>query len=259
MCPIENSNCAAKNSHARSPELHTGHRERLRQRFSVNRGKDFSDHELLEMLLFYTIPRLDTNELAHKLINKFGSLSAVINADPEKLKSVPGIGNASATFFELLFVIKKRIDLEKYKNDDFIADSLSLVGAFLLDYYKGRYEEEFCAMLLDNGLKLIEFWSISKGSVNSTSVDVRSIAKHALTKDASYIILSHNHPSGLLNQSSDDRLLTSRIDAALHAIGITLIDHIIVNDEGYMPTMHARIKDRIPEHMISSISRFYDT
>ena len=237
--------------------LHTGHRERLKKRFLVNDGKDFTDHELLELLLFFVIPRVNTNELAHRLINEFGSLSGVFNASPDLIEKVDGAGKNTSLFFRLHDTLMSRVIMEKYKNKKFIADSLSRVGNYLCDYYRDSKREEFCAMLLDNSFGLIEFVSLSTGSVNSASIDVRTVAKLALTKDASYVILSHNHPSGTLNQSSDDRVVSLKVEAALNAIGISLIEHIIVNDTGYAPTMHLRITSATPVKDANRLRSFY--
>ena len=241
----------------RSPQLHKGHRSRMKKRFLANNGKDFSDHELLELLLFYSIPRADTNELAHELLNRFGSLRAVCNAAPENLGKIKGIGPSTSILFKLLFVIRKRMDIEKYNLKKLSADRIGNVGNFLIDYYKDNPREELCALLLDNSLRLIDFVSLSTGSVNSVFIDVRSLAKLALDKDASYVILSHNHPAGTLNQSNEDKAITMQVQAALHTIGITLLDHIIANDVAYMPTLMAQIKGRVPQADVEMINKFY--
>lgn len=247
----------ADNKNNPKKPLHAGHRERLKERFMVNSGRDFTDHELLELLLFFIIPRVNTNELAHKLINEFGSLSAVFDAAPDLIEKVDGAGKSTSLFFKLHDTLMSRVIMEKYKNKRFVADTLSKVGNYLCDYYKDSKCEEFCAMLLDNSFGLIEFVSLSTGSVNSASIDVRTVAKLALTKDASYVILSHNHPSGTLNQSSEDRVVSLQIEAALNAIGISLVEHIIVNDTGYAPTMHLRITSATPLKDANRLRSFY--
>ena len=241
----------------KSKPLHSGHRKRLRERFLVNNGKDFTDHELLELLLFYLIPRANTNELAHKLINEFGSLQGVFDTDPAILERVDGAGKATSLYFKLHDTIMKRIGMEKNKEKRYYADALSKVGEYLLDYYRGCKSEEFCVMLLDNSLGLIEFEQMSTGSINSANVDVRKIAKYALLKDASHVILSHNHPSGTLHQSSDDRVVTLQVQSALNALGISLMEHIIVNDTDYATTMHMRPMSSTPLRDANVYREFY--
>ncbi len=238
-------------------QLHSGHRERLKERFLSTDGRDFTDHELLELLLFFVIPRVNTNELAHKLINEFGSLEGVFEADPLLLSRVSGAGKATSLFFSLHRAISKRIGMNKYDEKKFVADKLSKVGNYFCDYFKGSKSEEFCVMLLDNSLGFINFSSMSIGSVNSSSVDFRRVAKHALSMDASYVILAHNHPSGTLTESSDDRVITIQIEAALRAIGITLFEHIIVNDVAYAPTMHTRVKSQLCSKDVEKYRIFY--
>lgn len=217
--------------------VHAGHRERMKRRFLVNQGKDFNDHEMLEMLLFYVLPRENTNEVAHNLLNEFGSLRNVCNAEPSRIERVVGAGPATSLYLSLLFAIRKRIDLEKYDMDRFVASSTRVVGEFLMEYYRDKQYEEVCAMLLDNSLRLIEFKSLSTGSVNSSSFDVRSLARYALRIDATHVILSHNHPSGDTIPSLSDRDISLQLASALDAIGIILLDNIIVTGTSYKPMM----------------------
>lgn len=241
----------------RSPELHKGHRARIRKRFLSNEGRDFSEHELMEMLLFYSIPRADTNELAHMLLNEFGSFRAAFNASPQRLEKIKGIGPSTSALLKLIFAVHKRMDIERFHLNSFKADRIGNVGNFLINYYKDRGREEFCIMLLDNSLRVLDFISLSTGSVNSASIDVRTVAKLALEKDASYVIISHNHPNGTLNQSNEDRAVSIHVESALHAIGVNLLDHIIVNDIAYAPTMCHQISGRVPQADVDMINKFY--
>ena len=218
--------------------VHAGHRERMRRRFLVSQGKDFNDHEMLEMLLFYALPRGNTNEVAHNLLNEFGSLRNVCNAEPARIEKVIGAGPATSLFISFLFALRKRIDLEKYDMDRFVASSTREVGEFLMEYYRDKQYEEVCAMLLDNSFRLIEFKSLSTGSVNSSSFDVRSLTRHALRMDATHIILAHNHPFGDTAPSRNDRDLSLLLDSALRSVGIILLDHIIVTNTSYKPMIN---------------------
>ncbi len=240
-----------------TPSVHAGHRDRIKTRFLANRGNDFADHELLEMLLFYTLPRVNTNPLAHMLIDEFGSLEDVLNADPERLERIQGLGKSTSLLFSLLFAIKKRTDMQKYKNTKFTADSLTKVGNYFVDYFKGKKYEEVCVLLLDNSLKLIGFKSLSSGSINSTKVDIRELTKYALTNDASYVIMAHNHPSGLLIASAHDKNLTYNIESALYAVGIVLMEHIITNDVAFTPTMQGAPRRYTTESSPAMMKNFY--
>lgn len=225
---------------ASAPSVHKGHRQRLRNRLRIGRGEDFSDHELLEMLLFYALPRVNTNELAHKLIDEFGSLRHVLYAEPDSVVRVDGAGEAVSSCLLLVNAIYKRINLEKYDMARFTADTLSKVGNFVVDYYKDKQHEELCAMLLDDSFKLIEFVSISSGSVNNSSIDIKSFARYALIKNATRVILSHNHPSGNTTPSIYDRQVSMQLEAALRTLDIELVEHLIVNEVSYTPTLHMK-------------------
>lgn len=237
---------------------HRGHRARMKKRFSKSLGKDFSDHELLEMLLYYVIPRSDTNELAHRLLNEFGTLREVINADPARVEAVVGAGRATSTFLSLLFTIKKRTDTQKYTSSKFLADSATKVGNYFVDYFRDTKTEEFCAMLLDNSLRLIKFLPLSSGSANGAATDVPALAKQALRCNATHVILAHNHPSGVAVPSSHDRELTLEAEKALLSVGINLLEHIIVNDTGFKPTMYVRALGNKSSETSSLQRKFYN-
>ena len=240
------------------PCIHRGHRSRMKQRFLQNGGKDFSDHELLEMLLFYVIPRSDTNELAHALLNEFGSLREVMCADPARIQGVIGAGKSTATFLSLLFTIRKRIDTQKYTSKKFVADSLYKVGNFFVDYFKDVGREEFCVMMLDSSLKLIECRSLSSGSASSTSLDLKALVRLAIISGAAHVVVAHNHPSGPSAASAEDRQLTASIESALDAVGISLLEHLIVNDIGYKPTMQMRIFASQQNEHTALYKKFYE-
>lgn len=216
--------------------LHSGHRQRLKQRYLDFGVENLSDHEILELLLFYAIPQKNTNPLAHELIDRFGSLREVMSADIDSLKNVSGLGEHSAILISLLNDVQRRIRLTENTDVEKL-DSLSKIGKYLMNYYDGVNEERVTLMLFDNSMKLIDFVTLSSGSINSSSVDCRSIAEISLRKNASCVILAHNHPNGLAIPSSDDRMITKNVDAALSVIGVHLIEHIIVGSGNYAPTM----------------------
>ncbi len=238
--------------------LHQGHRKRLRERFIESGGRDLTDHELLELLLFFVIPRLNTNETAHQLIREFGSLRGVCNADRERLERVTGVGSSVSLFFLLLFVIRKRIDMEKYTKKRFEADALSKVGNFFIDYFKGVMREELCVMLLDSSYKMIDCSSFSTGGTSSTGVDITAIARYALQNDARHVIIAHNHPAGSNAPSDNDRQINIDLEKALNAVGICFMEHIIVNELSYSPTMQMRLSSANANEMTKQYRYFYN-
>lgn len=224
----------------KNPSPHRGHRARMRKRFAERGGRDFSDHELLEMLLYNVIPRADTNMVAHALIHEFGSLRAVLTADPARVREVVGAGRATADFLSLLVAVKKRADSEKYYTRGFVADSLSMVGNFFVDKFRHSQHEEFCAMMLDGSLKVISRKTITGGGPNSAPLDLKELTRYALICNATHVILAHNHPDGVTAASSDDRKITADVESALAAVGITLLEHLIVNGLTYQPSMYMK-------------------
>ena len=219
---------------------HCGHRKRMKNKRAEFGSEIFSDHELLEMLLFYSIPQRNTNDIAHELVSRFGTPRKAIEADEKQLATIKGVKENTTCLFDLIREIYRR-DRVKLPYDVQRFDTLSSVGEYLTRYYAGLHEERFCALLLDGSMRLIKFCNLSSGSVNSAAVDVKALARLALAENAANVIIAHNHPSGNALPSNADRELTSRIEAALSAIGITLIEHIIVGEVGYTPTMQIRI------------------
>ncbi len=222
------------------PCPHNGHRERMRNRFKKNGGKDLSDHELLEMLLYHVIPRADTNEIAHALLNEFGTLREVIMADPARIQLITGAGPATADFFSLLIAIRKRVDSQKYKIKTFVADSLTMVGNYFTDRFRHSKVEEFYALMLDGSLRVIGQKAITGGGPNAVPLDVKELTRYALICNATHVILAHNHPSGVTIASSDDRQITADVEMALAAVGIVLLEHLIVNGGGYQASMYMK-------------------
>ncbi len=234
------TNSKKNKSKAAGKNIHKGHRERMRNRFYASDASALEDHELLEMFLFYVNSRVNTNDIAHRLIQEFGSLRAIFNAPPERLCAVLGVGESTALFFSLFSELRKRIRMEKYSSKVFKATSLSEVGEYLMTYYTDMDHEQLCAMLMDSSLKLIKFEVISNGGINGTAFDVPSFVKYALNSRAAYVILAHNHPSGNCDLSPEDVDVTARLERALSAVEIALLEHIIVGDVTFVPTMQLR-------------------
>lgn len=209
--------------------IHAGHRQRLKNRF-LNEGLDhFSEHQVLELMLFYTIPRQDTNLIAHKLISHFGTLNQVLEATPEEMKKVSGLGDASATFLSLLNAFCRYYYLKKAEHIEII-NSVSDCARMLIPLFHGRKNETVYMLCLDAKCKLLCCKKVGEGSVNSAAVPIRRIVEIALGANASSVILAHNHPSGLALPSEEDQLTTRQLATALSAVDIILADHMVVAD-----------------------------
>ncbi len=219
--------------------LHSGHRARMKEKY-LRLGSDaFSDHELLEMLLFHSIPRADTNETAHKLIERFGSLEGVFTSEQEMLLTIDGIGESSAILISLVDDIRNRIaktpvrKKKKYK-------TLSDVGELLSSFYSGARKEYFTAMYFTSSMELIDVAIIAEGSETEVAVTPSRIARDAVLKNAAGVIIAHNHLGECSLISSADRKITNLVEVTLSAIGVPLIEHIVVTPAGYAPSMHLR-------------------
>ena len=211
---------------------HKDHRKRLKTLFLKEGLGSFADHNILELLLFFSIPQKDTNEIAHALIDKFGSLSAVFDAKFEELCNVNGISEHSATLIKLIPQISASYSLDKISiNADF--SDLDYVGKFLVQYYMPKTTECVVAIFLDNNNSAVHIAEISEGVVSMTAVDTRKIAELAFLYNATSFIISHNHPKGSPRASRRDIDTTVDLLHTFEKLGIKLVEHIIVGGEKY--------------------------
>lgn len=213
--------------------VHDGHRQRLRQRFLTDGLDNFTDIQVLELLLFYCIPRRDTNELAHTLLERFGSLPQVLEAKPEDLMKVDGIGENAALFLNLIPAAGRYYEVERAKCTK-ILRNIDSCGHYLQSRFKGRSQEMVYLLCMDAKCKVLNCQLVGEGSINSASVPVRRIVEMALASNATTVVLAHNHPSGLALPSHEDLSTTQRLAMALDAVDITLADHLVYADDDYV-------------------------
>lgn len=210
--------------------IHDGHRQRLRERF-INQGLDhFTDVQVLELLLFYCIPRQDTNELAHRLLDRFGSFSQVLDADLEDLVSVKGIGENTAVFIKMLPAVGRYYGVDRTRMEDMPLLTSDACGEYLLPRFLGRTNESVFLLCMDAKGKPISCKLIGEGGINSTGVPVRRIVEVALSAKATSVVLAHNHPSGIALPSREDVATTQKIAVALQAVDVVLADHLVIAD-----------------------------
>ena len=209
---------------------HKGHRDRLRQRAAADpRLETFSDHELLELLLFYAIPRCDTNALAHRLVDTFGGLRGVLEASPEELSAVEGVGPGAALFLSLFPAVTRRYLRSRTVRAVALTDT-AMLGEALMPYFIGLREEAVYVLFLDAKRRTISCDFIGEGSVNAVSLNTAKIVRLAAARKARYAVLAHNHTNGFANPSEQDVSTTRRVAALRQTVGVTLLDHIIVAD-----------------------------
>lgn len=220
--------------------IHDGHRQRLRERFLKEGLDSFTQEQVVELLLFYSIPRIDTNEIAHNLVNHFGSLSQVLEAPVAELKKVPGIGDNSAVLLHLIAEVARYYQVNRTMNEK-VLNTIEKCGSFLLPYFVGRRNETVFLLCLDAKCKLLCCREISEGSVNAASISIRKVVETALAANATSVVLAHNHPSGVAMPSGDDVATTHRIAAALQAVDVYLADHLVISDDDYVSMVHSRL------------------
>ncbi len=213
--------------------IHDDHRQRVRQRFLENGLEGFNDIQVLEFLLFYCIPRRDTNPIAHALLEHFGSLSQVMEAPVEELKKVKGMGESAAIFLKLVTEAGRFYQIDKAKQIK-VLPTVEDCGRYLLPFFHGRRNETVFLLCLDAKCKVLCCKEIGEGSVNSASVPIRRIVETALGVTATTVVLAHNHPSGLALPSGEDVETTYRVAAALNAVEIHLADHIVVAEDDFV-------------------------
>ena len=193
-----------------------------------------TDVELLEVLLFYVIPRSNTNVNAHALLDRLGSLKGVFDADAALLESVDGIGARSAAFFTVVGEANRRISASEGKADKRFF-SIEQVGEFFIKRFAGAKKECVMLLALDNKNAIIDCRTVYDGTVNSSVVSVRNIIKTALELNASRIVVAHNHPSGDASPSDDDIVFTRTLRRTCGEIELDLVEHILVAQDRYMP------------------------
>ena len=219
--------------------IHDGHRQRLKDRFRREGLDNFDELYVLELLLFYCIPRADTNPIAHRLLEHFGSLPAVLEASPQELEKVEGIGKNASTFLSLVMQVDRYYQVKRSKLGK-VLPRLEDCGNYLLPHFLNRDLETVFLLCLDAKCKVLCCKMVGEGSVNSANVPIRRIVEIALSANATTVVLAHNHPSGLAIPSADDIQTTYRLAAALDAVEITLADHIVVSNEDYVSMVQSR-------------------
>ena len=213
--------------------VHDGHRNRLKARFLSQGLSGFEDHNILELLLFYSIPRSDTNEIAHALLDKFKSLSSVFDAPLEELCKVKGISSHSATLIKLIPQMMAAYHTDKTKNIESI-NSVKEAGKYFVPRFHGKTNEEVYVLLLDDKNKIIRCEKLFEGVVNSTPISAKKVVAAAVNSNATGVILAHNHPTGIALPSHADVVATEKIFKALELINVRLYDHIVVADGDFV-------------------------
>ncbi|MBC8545463.1 RadC family protein [Clostridiaceae bacterium NSJ-31] len=208
--------------------VHDKHRMRLRERFRANGLDDFQQHQVLELLLFYAIPRKDTNEIAHMLLEEFGSLAGVMDAPIEELVKVKGIGDGAATLLKLIPGVCRFYFDDKNTLGTLLQSTEDIVK-FLIPKFVGETEEKVMLLCLDNRNRVAGCPMICRGDVVSANFTPRRVVETAIKYRATNVVLSHNHPMNDALPSRADLDTTFELYETLQRVNIRLLDHIIVS------------------------------
>ena len=213
--------------------VHAGHRARLKERFRQHGLESFTDVEALELLLFYAIPRADTNELAHALLKRFRDFRGVMEAGLDQLESVPGIGENAATLLRLVTDLNSRYQRAASVCGTQLKSS-SEAGAFLLPEFDYRSEECSVLLTLDTAGRVIDRHLLAAGTSAMVGFSAREVTELVLRDKAARVILAHNHLSGVALPSSADVEATARLYHMLRMLGVELVDHLIFSDGDFV-------------------------
>ena len=223
--------------------LHNGHRERLRAMYRKTGMDGLPDHTVLELLLTYAIPRRDVNELAHRLLNRYGSLNEVLAASPDDLTAIDGIGERTAVFLHTLFDLHRRLNLEAAQNalktsrlenpQDACRYALALAAA-------DRYET-LRIICLDAAMSVLHTEVLQTGTLSHVSIEPRRVIETAMLHKARYLILTHNHPSGILIPSEEDIESAKMIDEIGSKLEIDVRDQLILSKNAAYSYQYDRV------------------
>lgn len=213
---------------------HNGHRSRMKRKYIEHGAESFENHELIEMLLYYAYPRVDTNLMAHRVLDEFGgSLTALTSERPDKIAEICGISENAAVLLSLVGEINSRMAFEKW-SAKVVLDKPHIAGEYARSLLDNSPVEQLYVICLNSTLAVIKTVCIAEGLADAAFVDIRKVVSTALKYNASGIILAHNHPGGSLKPSFNDIKFTGECLRALNAIKIELNDHIIVANGEYL-------------------------
>ncbi len=217
-----------------------GHRERLRQKYVAAGPKALHDYEMVELLLTYAIPQRDVKPIAKELLARFGNFAGIVDAPLEELAEIKGLGTTSAILLKVVKEVSLEYLADKMKEKNSLS-SPQAVRNFARMKLAGYLDEAFMVIYLNTKNHVNDYEIIQEGTIDQAIIYPRTLVKKALAKNASGVIIVHNHPSGICEPSGDDKRLTDAIKNAVLTVNIRLIDHIIVGKAGYFSFVENKI------------------
>lgn len=246
----------SKDKNKDKKNLHSGHRDRVRFRLERDIEMEaFNEHEMLEYLLFHGIPRKDTNNLAHELINTFGSFGNVFNASVADLLQVKDMTKSSALLIKSILPISRAISISRSKGRKYLYSSDDAIAQFS-GYFINESRELAYVACLDISDRIISVTNIGKGTAANTSIDLQKLIQTVSSTNANKIILLHNHPSGNVFPSDSDILTTNYAMLSLYAYKTKLLDHLIFAPSGQYFSF---FQNQIMDTLVGNINKLLST
>lgn len=243
------------NTKDKNKNLHEGHRQRLLQQVHNSGLDNMTEVQILEFVLTLFIPRKDTNELAHVLLNEFGSFKNVFDATVADLVKIDGIGERTAKLITLMPVIFFHYRESGYKDKSIYISNLNKAVEFLTDIFDSKVDEEFYIMFLAADGKLLKFEKLSTGNQNEVSISCKDIVDKATKYKPNCILLAHNHPNGYCFPSTDDIATTNKIVKMLMYHQLLVMDHVIIGTNGYYSFSQNNLIESIYENEVKVDSK----
>lgn len=217
-------------------KMHGGHRTRIKERFIRDGLDSFEEHNILEMLLFYPIPQKDTNELAHDLLNRFGSLEGVFNADVEQLLQVGGVGEHTALFLTLFSEMTESYIEDRRQNEIIIG--MRSITEFAVRKLAFSPTECLLIIFIDNKQCMLNWHCLQEGFVSADSLDIRTVMRMVMGTNTTHVLLGRNYLKGKCSLRKTDLSVASQVSDALRGIGVGLFDYIAVGSNNTVVTLN---------------------
>ncbi len=212
--------------------VHKNHRKRMRKRFLEQGFEGFADHEILEILLYYAIPRINTNPLAHEILKKYKTLYNVFNAPVSELTKFEGLGEAGANFLKMIPAISRLYESTLCENE-LLLHNTEAIGQYAVSLLKGQKNEKFALICVNSNRRVRWGGIILEGTIDQIEAYPREVAKEVLKHNAKTVIFAHNHTNGSIMPSEADKNATRVLADVLKGIGVVTLDHIIVSQNRY--------------------------
>lgn len=224
----------------KAPNPHAKHRQRMRQRF-LKCGLDaMADHEVLELLLFYAIPRRDTNKIAHRIAEEFKNLHNLFDANAVDVARRCGLTENTAILIAMIAPLARRYNLSKW-NGRMSFENGKALAEYAKSLFIGETSECFYIICLDNDFKLISAEFLERGTDDRIELYPKEILRRVIQQRASYVVLTHNHPSGSMEISAPDVAATSQLRTLLSGVEVEILDHIVVCGQNYVSFAEKKI------------------